>query len=293
MAALGKAERPSDLDHRRLGAEQDAAYPGITGEPLHGGGGDGAGMLELATGSAVQTHHRLHRGGELEVGSGPAGAGDCPDVEGVGGDFDEGVGEATLEGAGVGRTGGPGQGEDRGLEGGRGDGIEEAAERQGAVLAVDELERLCSALVDVLAEDGGSVVGMAGMGAVHAEATDRVLPSELEEGTLVEGERRDRYGWRRRSPRRAPVAVCSARVASARLHAVGSLGVRSGVGDAASGLASGSVASTRIAAHGSVSRELGARRLGHAGQEGEVGEADLPRIQRAALPATARTAPPR
>jgi len=94
------------------------------------------------------------------MGSGSTGAGDCPEIERMTGDLDQGVGEATLAGASVASAAELGEGEDRGLEGRRGDGVEEAVERQEATLAVDELETVALGTIDMLAEDGGGVVGM-------------------------------------------------------------------------------------------------------------------------------------
>ncbi len=110
------------------------------------------------------------------------------------------------------------------------------------------------------------------MDALVPEAADRVLPSELEEGTLVEGERRNRVAGSapsaasRRERRRRWLDVAAA---SASPRRVGSVGV--------------GVEVCGVDPHRSprIRRcELGACRLGHPGQEGEVGEADLASIER-------------
>ncbi len=134
----GQAQRTAHFEHRGAGAEQDATDPGITCEALHGGGGDRPGELELATGSALQAHHRLHRGGELEVGAASTGAGIAP-VERVAGDLHQGVSETPRPGAVVAGAGGFRQGEDGGLEDGRGDGIEVATQGQETTLTGNEL----------------------------------------------------------------------------------------------------------------------------------------------------------
>ena len=186
----GDAPGAADVGHRGLGTEQDATHPGITGEALHGGGGDRPGELELTAGSALETHHRLHRGGELEVGAYSTGAGDRSQVEGVQGDLHQGVGEAPGQRAVIAGAGGFGQREDGGLEGGRGDGIEVATQGKEPTLTGDELTAVALGGADRLGEDRGGVVGVASLGAVVAEAAHRVFPGELQESALVEGKGR-------------------------------------------------------------------------------------------------------
>ena len=106
------------------------------------------------------------------MGSRPTGAGDDADVEGVGCHLDKSVGVAPLKGARVAGACGFGEREDSGLEDGRGDGVEEAAHGQEVALAIDELAAITFGAVHVFAEDCGRVVGMASLGAIHAEAAD-------------------------------------------------------------------------------------------------------------------------
>jgi hypothetical protein len=181
----GEALGPTHLDDRGLGAEQDAPDAGVAGQPLHGGGGDRAGELELTPGCSLEAHHRLHRGGELEVGTSLA---DRFQVEGTAGDLDEGIGEAARPGPLVAVAGGSGEREHGAAEGGSGHVVEDAPDgHAAAVLAGDEVEGVALGVADVLLEDRGRVLGVAGMGAVVHEAADRVLPGEVEEHPLVEG----------------------------------------------------------------------------------------------------------
>ena len=120
----------------------------------------------------------------------PPGAGHGPEVEGVQGDLHQGVGEASGQRAMIADPGGFGQGEDGGLEGGGGDGIEVATQGQEPPFTGDELAAVALGGTDRLGEDRGGVMGVASLGAVGDEAAHRVFPGELQEGALVEGERR-------------------------------------------------------------------------------------------------------
>jgi hypothetical protein len=184
-----QAERPADVDHRGVGSEEDAADARITGEALHRRRGDRAGELELAPERVVQTHHRLHRGGELEMAAPPACGGDRSEIQRMSGDLDQRVGEAAGQRSIVADTRASGQGEDGGLDGGRGDGVEVATQRHEPALAGNELAAVALGGGHMLLEDGGRVIGVTGTGAVVAEAADRVLAGQLQEWALVEGGR--------------------------------------------------------------------------------------------------------
>ena len=104
------------------------------------------------------------------------------------GDLDECVGEAAGKRTIVAGAGGSCQREDGGLDGRRGDGIEEATDGEEPTVAGNELTAVACGGADLLVEDRGRVRGMTGVGAVVAEAADRVLAGEIQEGALVEAD---------------------------------------------------------------------------------------------------------
>ncbi len=78
------------------------------------------------------------------------------------------------------------QHQDRGLDDRSADRVEQCAQRDGTALKANELEAAAFDRYNVLFEHACRVCGVSGMGAVVAESADRVLESELKEGTLVE-----------------------------------------------------------------------------------------------------------
>jgi len=94
----GQAQGAADVDHRGVGAEQDAADPGIAGEPLHGGGGTAPANSSSPPVAPSRPITVSTRGGELEVGAHPAGGRHRPEVERVAGDLHHRISEAPSQG---------------------------------------------------------------------------------------------------------------------------------------------------------------------------------------------------
>jgi len=180
-------QRPADVDHRGIRSEEDAADTGITREALHRCGRDRPGEFELAARCSLQAHHRLDRGGELEVGARPARGGDRSEVKGVAGDLDQRVGEAAGKRPVVACARASGEGEYGGLDRRSGDGVEETTHRHEAALAGNELAAVALRGGHVFLENCGWVVDVASVVTVTTEAADRVLPGQLQQGAFIEG----------------------------------------------------------------------------------------------------------
>ena len=118
----------------------------------------------------------------------PPVVGTAPEVKGVAGNLDERVSKTAGERTVIAGARPPGQREDGGLDGRRCNGIEEATQGNETTLAGNELAAVALGGGHVLLEDCGRVICVAGTDTVVAEAADRVLACQFQEGALVESD---------------------------------------------------------------------------------------------------------
>src|SRR2546430_1569598 len=64
--SVDQSPRPADIDHRRLGVEDDAHDAAVAGDPLHCGRGERHRELHLPGGRSTDAFKGLHRGRHLE-----------------------------------------------------------------------------------------------------------------------------------------------------------------------------------------------------------------------------------
>ena len=162
------------------------------------------------------------------------------------GELDERVGQAPGTGAVIADPGATAERFNGNPDGGPAHRVEESAEGDPAVLAASHVEAPVLDRGDLLGEHPGGVAGVAGVSAVKGEAAHRVLDGEGKQGTLLEA------WWAGAGHARSGVA---------------------GAGRARRSVAAGS------AIHGGPERG-GAQGPGGAGEQGEVGETDPPRLER-------------
>ena len=110
---------------------------------------------------------------------------DAP-VEGVAAELDQAIGEAALPASRVAFPLGSGQRLEGGSERGPGLAVELAAQPQTAALGGGELEEAGLDLVDLLGEEAAGVAGVAEVGTVPAELSDRTLPGPAQQEALVD-----------------------------------------------------------------------------------------------------------
>jgi hypothetical protein len=119
------------------------------------------------------------------VGAWPASVGGKAVVEGMHGEFDQPVSETPLPRPLVARTG-PGTKWSQGHpKCGATDRVEQPTHHQSPVFALAQIETPVVDRRDMLVEHCFCIGGMARVGAVEAEAADRVLQGEFEQGLLV------------------------------------------------------------------------------------------------------------
>ncbi len=125
----GPGDQPlgaADVDHQRVGVEQDPGEVAVAGEALDALGRDGQGELQVGGRRADPAEQGLEAGGDLEVGALAASVGDHAAVEGVAGELDQGIRQALLAGPLVVPAGLPSQRLQRVADGGAAGRIEDA-----------------------------------------------------------------------------------------------------------------------------------------------------------------------